>query len=159
MSELDDVARLAGEHARAGERLRAAVAAAHAAGASVSDLARAGRVTRQTVYRWVAAAAGDGGRVEVRAALDAALELLGAILDGPNAATVRRRVGHRDVGVQVLGVEIGTASLPPGINAQLTEQERTVLGTGTLVAQEARRIHTSTGHWPESVPAMGIEAR
>ena len=51
---LTAVERAADELQAATLRLRDEVTTAHAAGASPTDLAHAARVTRQTIYRWVA---------------------------------------------------------------------------------------------------------
>lgn len=62
MSGVDGVVRAAEAARDANEGLRSAVAAAHAENVSISQLAAAAQVTRQTIYRWLAEAAAPPSR-------------------------------------------------------------------------------------------------
>lgn len=149
MSVLGEVGRAAAVFEGAREDLIEQVRVAYEAGESYADIAEAAGVTRQTVSRWLASA-GESSEVEVRPALDAALELLGAIANDANGASIRARVGHRNIWVQVIGVEMGLKSLDVPVS-RLTDEERTVLSVGSLVAGRAKAIHAQSRFWPERV--------
>ena len=151
------VAAFAAQLRRDEEELRLAVAEAKAAGAPVGAIADAAGVTRQTVYRWLEQSVGASHRADLRETLDAALELLAEHVGDTNRPTLLARLASREIGPKVLGIRIGTSSLPPGFSARATDEERLTITSGTEAAQEALRARDQTGEWPEWV-RMGRRA-
>lgn len=149
--ELDDISAAAYQLTQARQHLVELVVQAASSGVPQTEIAEAAGVSRQTVHRWLSSQA-LAVRVDVREVLNDALELLSTLLgtDSANTPTVRKRIGHSNIGTQVRGVEIGLKSLdvPPG---QLTDGERLVLTTGSRVADVATRIHAQKGYWPDTV--------
>lgn len=155
MDHIQDIERIAGQYAAIEDELRHAVARAKRGGFQVAEIARAARVTRQTVYRWIAQQDDDpenssAGRMEVRRSLDDALILMPSMMSGPNARTVAQRAKMDDVSVKVLGMQIATASFR-GRYSELSDEDQSIITTGQRVASAAQQIFDRTRRWPNTV--------
>lgn len=140
MANLADVARLARESRDADQALRAAVAAAHGAGASVTDLATAADVTRQTIYRWVATETGEmSGRPED--ALREAIYMLARFVRPDQAKQLTSRAGGSPMS-QLMALQMGRSWLPPDASREMTDEERAILA---MAADAEERLQRKRG--------------
>ncbi|NKX94234.1 hypothetical protein HF995_13310 [Sanguibacter hominis ATCC BAA-789] len=132
---------------RAQAHLRDRVREAVALGRSVTEVAAAADVTRQTVYRW----AEDTSRtLIVRDALDEALTLLATVIGPTHEPAVRALVGA-GVEAQVAGTAVALASLTDTATTQLDARGRATVTTATRIVEAARAAHDATGTWPSTV--------
>lgn len=129
--------------------LRTDVAEAHAAGVAIADLARAARVTRQTIYRWLEAP--PTGSVPVKETLTDALTLVATLVSPYIGSQVNDRVRNGETDVMIRGLDLGMKALPPDVLPRLTDGERQLLATARTVASQAQQAHRAHGKWPEAV--------
>lgn len=128
---LQDVMSAAVASQTAAARLRATVARAHRDGAAISDLAEAARVTRPTIYRWIAMETDEIPSTPVHLCLQQALELMSSlIVDQYQAGEVRKRA-HAPVESQLIGMRMAAAWLPSDAWQQMSDEDRMIMAQAT----------------------------
>lgn len=128
MISLEAVTQAARESVAASARLRASVVQAQQAGTSISDLAAAAGVTRQTIYRWIAMEGQGGKASDPEGAISEALRMLLPHLGPYEADQVTKRLGG-DSAMLLRALHIARAGLPPA--TKLDDEERACLGLAT----------------------------
>ena len=87
---LTEVTTLARRRVQVEQELRAAIAAAHDAGETITQLAEAAQVTRQTIYRWLAMETGETSGASIQSIRDA-VSMLAGYLDAYHAGQLHSR--------------------------------------------------------------------
>jgi transposase-like protein len=134
---IEAVTAAARESEAAAARLRQTVAEAKRDGVSITDLAEAAGVTRQTIYRWLAmqGEVAGGGRPE--AAIIAACTMLLSYLDPYQQQQVQARLNPSEPLQLLTALKMVRSWLPVGFALESTEEERMALG---LASQAADRL-------------------
>lgn len=127
-------------------RVRGAVKAAHAAGATPTDLARAAEVTRPTIYRWLREDADM--TVDLAEVLDDTLQRLATRVSSNTANQLLKGIGFPDIDVKIRRYRLGVANLNP---ADLDDELRAVLMLASQTLDAAQYVHTKSGRWPQQV--------
>ena len=141
MTTIQQVVRAARDADAAAARLRAEVAAAHAAGETVVGLAGAAGVTRQTIYRWLAMEASATPKAApVRESLRAALELMASLLPDPGQAEQVRKRAAGEVSVQLVGMRMGRTWLPVDAWREMSDEDHAVMA---MAADAENRWHAA----------------
>lgn len=134
---MDAVRQSANDSEEAAQRLRAEVVRAHRLGVSVTELATAARVTRQTIYRWVAVE-GSPERPRPAAAIREALRIMLPLLDPYQADQVSRRMHSRDMDQLLLALKMSRTWLPADALRELSEEGRLAIGMATEAEDRIR---------------------
>ncbi|MGC4151479.1 MAG: hypothetical protein QM628_00175 [Propionicimonas sp.] len=134
---IDAVHQAANVSEEAAQRLRAEVVRAHRLGVGVTDLATAARVTRQTIYRWVAVD-GSPERPRPSEAIREALRIMLPLLEPHQADQISRRMHSRDMNQLLLALKMARAWLPLDAARDFTEVERVALGLATEAENRIR---------------------
>ena len=138
---IDAVHKAANAERDATTQLRAAVLRAYRLGVNQTELAAATRVSRQTIWRWVAVA-GDPDQRKPTVAIRDALRQLMPYLEPHQMDQISRRLGS-DVNQLLLALRMLRSWLPSSALREMTEDERMVLGLATqaeaaILAAQAR---------------------
>ena len=142
MTRLQDVAQAASDAAAAQAELRRAIRRAYEEDASISDLARAAAVGRQTIYRWLTL--DDPAQpVPPATAINDALTLMATLVEPYDADQIRRRMGGSQVS-QLLALRIGRKGISQETYASLTDEERDILALATEAENRLNAARTNT---------------
>lgn len=123
---LTEVTTLARRRVQVEQELRAAIAAAHDAGETITQLAEAAQVTRQTIYRWLAMETGETSGASIQSIRDA-VSMLAGYLDSYHASQLHARVNARDEVVLLGGLQMGRAWVTPQVAREMTPEDLAIL--------------------------------
>jgi len=138
MLERVEAAARASEAATA--RLRAEVVAAKRAGAKPAQLARAAKVTRQTIYRWLSMEGETIPDVRLRERMTDAMLLMASIVRTPShAGEIYKRATHPQLDVQLRGYKMALAWTDPQLAKELSADDQAVIALGTDALNELTR--------------------
>lgn len=137
---MSDVAKIIGAaeaEKRAAEQLRAAVVEARDQGTSITDIAAAARVSRQTIHRWLSEADNTvHGRTDD--AMRDAILLMSTLVKLPHQARQLRDRAHGDQAMQVRAMQMGRSWMSVEAYRALSEDERGVLTLGDMAENKIR---------------------
>ena len=120
------------------------VIAARAAGIDITAIADAARASRQTIYRWIEAAGGDGHKPESRAVLRDCIRMCASYadekLDAPDYARQLMALADGDPQMQFRAMQMARSwILPAALRGDLTDEDKALLVNATMAEDRLRR--------------------
>lgn len=116
------------------------VIAARAAGIDITAIADAARASRQTIYRWIEAAGGDGHKPESRAVLRDCIRMCASYADNPDHARQLMARADGDPQMQFRAMQMARSwILPAALRGDLTDEDKALLANATMAEDRLRR--------------------